>query len=227
MVYLSWFDSISRFHSFYVRPIVRLKPNKRKPFFLPKSWPFARHCHKKTLKSSVLLRTQFKPSQYLGFSGNWYAVQGVAMSIDKTPQKKKRPGIVKLDRALDLAKKWLNTMSEPAEDEPFEIHARPARQVDSFIYLGELVIGFCRLGLGAVVPRPSKFVPSNDPLERKLHYKLDAARRNAAKVAEESALAARDYDNDDDEEDSRTSAFEKKRPAAPVTPSLRAKKRQK
>ncbi|TQE06775.1 hypothetical protein C1H46_007644 [Malus baccata] len=149
------------------------------------------------------------------------------MSIDKTPQKKKRPGIVKLDRALDLAKKWLNTMSEPAEDEPFEIHARPARQVDSFIYLGELVIGFCRLGLGAVVPRPSKFVPSNDPLERKLHYKLDAARRNAAKVAEESALAARDYDNDDDEEDSRTSAFAKKRPAAPVTPSLRAKKRQK
>ncbi|KAM2280348.1 hypothetical protein ACFX1S_041078 [Malus domestica] len=169
MVYLSWFDSISRFHSFYVRPIVRLKPSKRKP-----------------------------------------AVQGVAMSIDKTPQKKKRPGIVKLDRALDLAKKWLNTMSEPAEDEPFEIHARPAR-----------------LGLGAVVPRPSKFVPSNDPLERKLHYKLDAARRNAAKVAEESALAARDYDNDDDEEDSRTSAFAKKRPAAPVTPSLRAKKRQK
>ncbi|RXH93678.1 hypothetical protein DVH24_014254 [Malus domestica] len=227
MVYLSWFDSISRFHSFYVRPIVRLKPNKRKPFFLPKSWPFARHCHKRTLKSSLLLRTQFKPSQYLGFSGNWYAVQGVAMSIDKTPQKKKRPGIVKLDRALDLAKKWLNTMSEPAEDEPFEIHARPARQVDSFIYLGELVIGFCRLGLGAVVPRPSKFVPSNDPLERKLHYKLDAARRNAAKVAEESALAARDYDNDDDEEDSRTSAFAKKRPAAPVTPSLRAKKRQK
>ncbi|XP_068331264.1 uncharacterized protein [Pyrus communis] len=101
-------------------------------------------------------------------------------------------------------------MNEPAEDEPFEIHARPAR-----------------LGLGAVVPRPSKFVPSNDPLERKLHYKLDAARRNAAKVAEESALAARDYDDDDDEDDSRTSAFAKKRPAAPVTPSLRAKKRQK
>ncbi|KAM2647451.1 hypothetical protein TB1_000705 [Malus domestica] len=131
------------------------------------------------------------------------------MSTEKTPQKKERPQIVKLDKALDLAKKWLNTMSEPAEDEPFEIQARPAR-----------------LGLGAVTPRPSKFVPSNDPLERKLHYKLDAARRNAAKIAEESTLAAKDDDENDDE-DSRTSAFAKKRPAAPVTLSLRAKKRQK
>ncbi|CAN6711008.1 unnamed protein product [Malus baccata var. baccata] len=149
------------------------------------------------------------------FSGNRYAE---AMSTEKMPQKKERPQIVKLDKALDLAKKWLNTMSEPAEDEPFEIQARPARQVDLFIYFV--------LGLGAVAPRPSKFVPSNDPLERKLHYKLDAARRNAAKIAEESTLAAKD-DDDNDDEDSRTSAFAKKRPAAPVTPSLRAKKRQK
>ncbi|CAN6692079.1 unnamed protein product [Malus baccata var. baccata] len=76
----------------------------------------------------------------------------------------------------------------------------------------ELFIEFCRLGLGVVAPRPSKFVPSNDPLERKLRYKLDAARRNAAKITEESTLAAKD----DDEEDSRTSAFAKKRPAALV-----------
>ncbi|KAM1729369.1 hypothetical protein FF2_019504 [Malus domestica] len=72
------------------------------------------------------------------------------------------------------------------------------------------------LGLGAVAPRPSKFVPSNDPLERKLRYKLDAARRNAAKIAEESTLAAKDDDDDDDEEDSRTSAFAKKRLATLV-----------
>ncbi|KAM1935015.1 hypothetical protein ACFX15_019136 [Malus domestica] len=72
------------------------------------------------------------------------------------------------------------------------------------------------LGLGVVAPRPSKFVPSNDPLERKSRYKLDAARRNAAKIAEESTLAAKDDDDDDDEEDSRTSAFAKKRLATLV-----------
>ncbi|KAM0996917.1 hypothetical protein ACFX2C_006864 [Malus domestica] len=76
----------------------------------------------------------------------------------------------------------------------------------------ELFIEFCRFGLGVVAPRPSKFVSSNYPLERKLHYKLDAARRNAAKIAEESTLAAKD----DEEEDSRTSAFAKKRPATLV-----------
>ncbi|TQD74174.1 hypothetical protein C1H46_040286 [Malus baccata] len=65
----------------------------------------------------------------------------------------------------------------------------------------ELSIEFCKLGLGAVAPRSSKLVPSNDPLEKKLRYKLDVARRNAAKIAEESTLAAKD-DNDDDDEDS-------------------------
>ncbi|TQE12705.1 hypothetical protein C1H46_001725 [Malus baccata] len=72
------------------------------------------------------------------------------------------------------------------------------------------------MGLGLGAPRPSKFVPSNDPLERKLRYKLDAARRNAAKITEESTLAAKDDDDDDDEEDSRTRAFAKKRLATLV-----------
>ncbi|BFG30542.1 hypothetical protein CerSpe_168160 [Prunus speciosa] len=131
---------------------------------------------------------------------------------NKTSQKKDRPQIVKLNKALELAKKWVNDMTEPAEDEYFEIQSRPAR-----------------LGLGAKVPRASKFVPSDDPLERKLHYKLDAGRRAAAKIAEEStaASAASDDDDDDEDLDSRTKAFEKKRPAAPVTPSLGGKKRKK
>ncbi|KAI5350239.1 hypothetical protein PRUPE_1G174800 [Prunus persica] len=130
---------------------------------------------------------------------------------NKTSQKKDRPQIIKLNKALELAKKWVNDMTEPAEDEHFEIQSRPAR-----------------LGLGAKVPRPSKFVPSDDPLERKLHYKLDAGRRAAAKIAEESAAASAASDDDDDEDlDSRTKAFEKKRPAAPVTPSLGGKKRKK
>ncbi|KAL6279120.1 hypothetical protein ACE6H2_016001 [Prunus campanulata] len=133
------------------------------------------------------------------------------------------------------AKKWVNDMTEPAEDEHFEIQSRPARQVYLFIYVfiwGEgsiiIFIGFLRLGLGAKVPRPSKFVPSDDPLERKLHYKLDAGRRAAAKIAEESTAASTASDDDDDEDlDSRTKTFEKKRPAAPVTPSLGGKKRKK
>ncbi|CAL2228044.1 unnamed protein product [Prunus armeniaca] len=153
---------------------------------------------------------------------------------NKMSQKKDRPEIIKLNKALELAQKWVNDMTEPAEDEHFEIQSRPARQV-LFIYLfwGErsiiIFIGFLRLGLGAKVPRPSKFVPSDDPLERKLHYKLDAGRRAAAKIAEESAAAASAASDDDDDEDldSRTKAFEKKRPAAPVTPSLGGKKRKK
>ncbi|CAB4263085.1 unnamed protein product [Prunus armeniaca] len=132
---------------------------------------------------------------------------------NKMSQKKDRPQIIKLNKALELAQKWVNDMTEPAEDEHFEIQSRPAR-----------------LGLGAKVPRPSKFVPSDDPLERKLHYKLDAGRRAAAKIAEESAAAtasAASDDDDDEDLDSRTKAFEKKRPAAPVTPSLGGKKRKK
>ncbi|BBH03258.1 Protein of unknown function D [Prunus dulcis] len=110
---------------------------------------------------------------------------------NKTSQKKDRPQIIKLNKALELAKKWVNDMTEPAEDEHFEIQSRPARQ-------------------------------------RKLHYKLDAGRRAAAKIAEESAAASAASDDDDDEDlDSRTKAFEKKRPAAPVTPSLGGKKRKK
>ncbi|TQE00517.1 hypothetical protein C1H46_013873 [Malus baccata] len=138
------------------------------------------------------------------------------MNTEKTPQKKERPQIVKLDKALDLSKNY-TVLCNAIDVNPFI----DVQKLTFFVHENWLM-----LGLGAVAPRPSKFVPSNDPLERKLHYKLDAARRNAAKIAEESTLAAKD-DDDNDDEDSRTSAFAKKRQAAPVTPSLRAKKRQK
>lgn len=127
-------------------------------------------------------------------------------------EKKGPPQIVKLNKALALAEKWVSNMSKlPAEDESFETESRPAR-----------------LGLGAKVPRTSTFVPSDDPLERKLYYKLNAQKRKAAKIAEELAPAARDDDDDEDYLDSRTSAFEKKKRAAdPVTPSVGKKKRRK
>lgn len=41
----------------------------------------------------------------------------------------------------------------------------------------------CRLGLGAKVSRQSKFVPSDDPVERKLYAKLNAEKRKAANIA--------------------------------------------
>lgn len=128
-------------------------------------------------------------------------------------EKKGPPQIVKLNKALALAEKWVSNMSKlPAEDESFETESRPAR-----------------LGLGAKVPRTSTFVPSDDPLERKLYYKLNAQKRKAAKIAEALAPAARDDDDDDEDNlDSRTSAFEKKKRAAdPVTPSVGKKKRRK
>lgn len=34
------------------------------------------------------------------------------------------------------AKKWVNNVTEPAEDEPFEIQSRTARQVYIFVYFG-------------------------------------------------------------------------------------------
>ncbi|XP_062015467.1 uncharacterized protein PB1E7.01c-like [Rosa rugosa] len=134
-------------------------------------------------------------------------------TTDTKKEKKGHPQIVKLNKALALAEKWVSNMSKlPAEDESFETQSRPAR-----------------LGLGAKVPRASTFVPSDDPLERKLYYKLNAQKRKAAKIAEELAPAAADGDGDDeDNEDSRTSAFEKKKRAAnPLTPPLGKKKRRK
>ncbi|KAJ0113481.1 hypothetical protein Patl1_00453 [Pistacia atlantica] len=113
------------------------------------------------------------------------------------------PQIFKSDEALKLAEQWVNNMTKVEEDEPTKVESegRPSR-----------------LGLGAKVSLKSKFQPSNDPVERKLHARLDARKRKAAKNAEESLLSAKDrHDDDDDDEDdleSRTSAFEKKRAVA-------------
>ena len=76
--------------------------------------------------------------------------------------------------------------------------------------------------------------PLNDPIERKLHAKLDAGKRKAAKSTEESSPYARgrddskadNEDEDDENLDSRTSAFAKKR-VMPLTSPLQTKKKQK
>ncbi|KAL5572859.1 hypothetical protein UlMin_022456 [Ulmus minor] len=130
------------------------------------------------------------------------------MSTMKNPQKESPSKIVKLDNALKLAEQWVDKMSKAADDENTEPEGRPSR-----------------LGLGAKVPRQSKVGPLKDPLERKLYAKL--ASRN--KTSEETTKDGRFGDDSDDDEDleSRTKVFNKKRAADPMTPSLQTKKKQK
>ncbi|KDP38839.1 hypothetical protein JCGZ_04996 [Jatropha curcas] len=136
----------------------------------------------------------------------------------ETQKKSGPPQIVRLDKALKLAEQWVNNMSNSVEDEKKEVEpeGRPNR-----------------LGLGAKVAREFRVGPLNDPVERKLHAKLEAGKRKAAKSIEESLPTKNEgrnsNDNDDDSDgelESRNSAFAKKR-AGPPTPSLQLKKKQK
>lgn len=87
-----------------------------------------------------------------------------------------------------------------------------------------------RLGVGAAVPRESKVVHSNDPVERRLRAKLDIDKTKVVKNTKEPAGPAKggsfDEDSDDDEVESKTKVFKKKRPIN-WTLSLQAKKKQK
>ncbi|KAL3569298.1 hypothetical protein D5086_029188 [Populus alba] len=129
-------------------------------------------------------------------------------------QKKTPAQIVRLDIAFKMAGQWVNNMSKAVEDEPAEVESegRPSR-----------------LGLGAKeVPRHSKARLSNDPVERRLYAKLEAGKRRAAKLIEDSIVPARDCNEDDDSDgelESRTSTFAKKRPG-PQVQSLQVKKKQ-
>lgn len=93
------------------------------------------------------------------------------------------------------------------------------------------LIHHCRLGLGAKVSRQSKVeATSNDPVERKLFAKLDAAKRKAANIAKESTSVASnvlDDDEDDEDAESRTSAFVKRKAVVPPTSSIPGNKKQK
>lgn len=83
----------------------------------------------------------------------------------------------------------------------------------------------CRLGLGAKVSRQSNVGLSDDPVERKLGAKLGAEKRKAAYIARESAAIASDTldDDEDNEDESRTGAFTKRKAAVPVTSSILGK----
>ncbi|KAJ4956963.1 hypothetical protein NE237_013746 [Protea cynaroides] len=126
-----------------------------------------------------------------------------------------RPKLVTLNKALQLAESWVNNMSGSTADDSTEIEfeCRPSR-----------------LGLGAKVIHQPKFRASSDPVEKKLRAKLDAGKRKAAKNIEESNPSGKneelDEDDSDEDSESRTNAFPKKRSILPAS-SLHAKKRQK
>lgn len=90
------------------------------------------------------------------------------------------------------------------------------------------VTHLCRLGLGAKVSRQLKAGPSDDPVDRKLYAKLEAKKRKAAQIAEESRSARDCVEDDEDsaDEDSRTNAFVKK-PALPLPSSIQRNKKRK
>ncbi|XVE84720.1 hypothetical protein DITRI_Ditri17bG0036100 [Diplodiscus trichospermus] len=132
----------------------------------------------------------------------------------ETPKKSGHPKIVTLNKALKLAEQCVSKMSGAAEDEALEVEpeGRPSG-----------------LGLGAKVPHQPKVVLSNDPVERKLCAKLGVGKRKASKNRESTTSSGRDRvdeDSDDEDLESRSSAFAKKR-AVPLTSKLQAKKTRK
>uniref|UniRef100_A0A2C9VJA5 Uncharacterized protein n=2 Tax=Manihot esculenta TaxID=3983 RepID=A0A2C9VJA5_MANES len=139
----------------------------------------------------------------------------------ETQKKPGPPQIVRLDKALKLAEEWVNNMTKGTEEETTNVEpeGRPSK-----------------LGLGAKVVQRSNVGPLNDPVERKLHAKLEAEKRKAAKSFEESLPSTIeggngngiDHDDSDGESESRTNAFAKKRAVPPApTSSLRVKKKHK
>ncbi|CAA2935045.1 Hypothetical predicted protein [Olea europaea subsp. europaea] len=113
------------------------------------------------------------------------------------------------------AELWVNNMSKSSVDgksTAIELEGRPAR-----------------LGIGATVPRGTRVANSSDPVERKLLAKLDAEKRKDVRRAEEFAPSLKDRNVDEDSEDeleSKTKAFSKKRPLN-TTSSLQQKKKHK
>ncbi|KAK8491315.1 hypothetical protein V6N12_000049 [Hibiscus sabdariffa] len=128
----------------------------------------------------------------------------------ETPKKPGPPKIVTLNNASKLAEQWINKMNGSKHDEVAEVEpeARPER-----------------LGLGAKVPRQSKVELSNDPVARKLSAKLGAGKRKASKNQDSTTPSSRDLvdkDNGDEDLDSRSSAFSRKR-TVPLTSQLQEK----
>lgn len=122
------------------------------------------------------------------------------MKSDEASRKASLPQLVKFNKAFKLAEQWVNSMSKLEDDKSVKVEGRPPR-----------------LGVGAAVLRESKVVQSNDPVERRLHAKLESDKKKVVKNAEETAgtvlHGSSHVDSDDEELESKAKAFAKKRPA--------------
>ncbi|PWZ52257.1 hypothetical protein Zm00014a_010056 [Zea mays] len=125
-------------------------------------------------------------------------------------EKKKAPlpKVVTLNKALKLAQTWVDKMSASESDEPNDkdFEGRPPK-----------------LGLGAKAAPGVKRVAPTDPVERRLLGKVNAQKRKALEDDNRNAQVANEA-SDDDEPESRTSAFNKKRPVPSVTSTPLGKK---
>ena len=93
-----------------------------------------------------------------------------------------------------------------------------------------IVTHLYRLGLGAKVVRQSNVGPSNDPVDQKLYAKLNARKRKAAQLEEESRSSQKHGVEDDDEdvdEDSRSNSFMKRAAPRPLPSMMLGNKKRK
>ncbi|KAL1534636.1 hypothetical protein AAHA92_30797 [Salvia divinorum] len=138
----------------------------------------------------------------------------MASVAKEDPKKKPQPQLVKLNHAFKLAEQWVNNMSKTSSnDKPpsIELEGRPMR-----------------LGIGATVPKESKFMRSSNPVEKKLLAKLHNNKIKGAMRDEASAPPAEngkaDEDSEEEESESKTRAFTKKRPPSSIS-HLHARKK--
>ncbi|KAH6772667.1 hypothetical protein C2S52_004524 [Perilla frutescens var. hirtella] len=139
----------------------------------------------------------------------------MAATVEEDSKKKPQPQLVKLDYAFKLAEQWVNNMSKSSMKDK-----SPSTELEEGRPL--------RLGIGAAVPRESKFTRSSDPVERKLLAKLHNEKRRVAMELEGLAPSAENRngneDSQEEESESKTKAFVKRRPLGSIS-SLHAKKK--
>ncbi|KAG8391836.1 hypothetical protein BUALT_Bualt01G0228400 [Buddleja alternifolia] len=178
------------------------------------AWPLIRAAG--TLPTTTALTTACtrSPPPCEATTVHFSLAEEMGTSTEDDQKKKVQPQLVKLEKALKLAEQWVNNMSTTSVNQKsfiVDLEGRPSR-----------------LGIGATVPRESKVELSNDPVQRKLLAKLHADKRKTIKRDEEAAPSAKDgsvdEDSEEEESESKTRAFSKKRPMNLTSP-LHAKKK--
>ncbi|XP_074590325.1 uncharacterized protein LOC141846224 [Curcuma longa] len=126
------------------------------------------------------------------------------------PNANKIPKVVKLDKALKLAETWVNNMTTSAghEQREVEFEGRPSR-----------------LGLGAKLAPKAKVAVSVDQSERRLLGKLNSKKKLSSENVENNTSVKENVSSEEDEPESRTRAFVKKRSIPPATTLQSTKKR--